>query len=495
MNKGMLYIGFVSLFFFSVTAYSQQIMNGKATAGNVEITRQGDSLSVRMNLNLLSNLDLPTNRSVILTPSLRVDDETLTLPAIEIMGRKRYIYYLRNEKDVYLKNGKDIAAPEHPRQIIKRKNKTRQQIRYAAIAPYEKLPKNARLFLSEDECGCCQTLLNSQNRQLADTAFAPAVPDTFIPRFAYIRPEVEAVKARSEKGSAYIDFAVGHSDIQTGYRNNPAELSKIKSTIDAVRNDPDVNITHIAIKGFASPEGRYESNRRLAEARTTALSQYVKGLYGFAPELFVMAYEAEDWEGLRRFVAGSDLADRNVLLALIDGPLAPDAKEMKLKSAYPAAYRQLQEACFPALRHSDYEVEYTVRGFDIEEAKQIIRTHPRKLSLEEMYLVAQTYEPGSEESGRVFETAANLFPEAPAANLNAANAALRKNELKSAATYLDKAGDSPQAVNARAILARLLGDSARAEALFRQAASAGLEEARDNLEQLKEAQTKGTQLK
>ena len=31
----------------------------------------------------------------------------------------------------------------------------------------------------------------------------------------------------------------------------------------------------------------------------------------------------------------------------------------------------LLQDCYPALRHSDYTVRYVVRGFDVEEAKQI----------------------------------------------------------------------------------------------------------------------------
>lgn len=474
MKKDIIYISIISLF-CSVQAYPQQVMDRQINVSNVEIRQNGDSVSVRMDMDI-SVLKIPANRSVILTPSLQTDEKTQTLPPIEIMGRKRYIYYIRN---------KNIVSPGETYRIVERKNKTRQQIHYHISFTYEKPLNSARLILNNDECGCCNIILDTQEQMLTDTTFLPAAPDTFIPRFAYIKPEVETIKERSEKGSAYIDFAVGRSDIRPGYRNNPDELAKIKNTIELIKNDPDTKITHITIKGFASPDGKYETNRNLAKARTDALSQYIEQQYGFTSGLFILAYEAEDWDGLRKFVENSDLAEKNTLLDLIDGTLAPDAKEKKLKSAHPETYRYLQNACFPALRHSDYEVEYTVRGFNVEEARQIIKERPQKLSLQEIYLVAQTYETGSEESNEVFETAARLFPEAPTANLNAANAALQRNELKRAARYLEKAGDSPQAINARAIFALLQEDSARAKELFKQAASMGLPEAKDNLDKFK----------
>ncbi len=52
---------------------------------------------------------------------------------------------------------------------------------------------------------------------------------------------------------------------------------------------------------------------------------------------------------------------------------------------------------YPALRHSDYTVDFDIRRFtDIEEIKRLVETAPQKLSLNEFYLAAQTYTPGSE---------------------------------------------------------------------------------------------------
>ena len=77
----------------------------------------------------------------------------------------------------------------------------------------------------------------------------------------------------------------------------------------------------------------------------------------------------------------------------------------------PASYRYILDNIYPRLRHSDYTVTYTVRPFSIEEAKEILKTKPQQLSLQEMFLVAQTYEPGSPEFNEVFDIAVRLFPD------------------------------------------------------------------------------------
>ena len=79
-----------------------------------------------------------------------------------------------------------------------------------------------------------------------------------------------------------------------------------------------------------------------------------------------------------------------------------------------------------------------VRGFSIDEAKEIINKRPQQLSLDEMFRVAQTYESGSEEFKEVFEVAVRMFPEDPTANINAAAIELQQGNWKQAERYLQK---------------------------------------------------------
>ena len=67
----------------------------------------------------------------------------------------------------------------------------------------------------------------------------------------------------------------------------------------------------------------------------------------------------------------SNLEHRTEIIALIDGNLEPDAKEWKIKRAYPVEYRFLLQNCYPALRHTDYRIAYTIRSYsDVEEIKR-----------------------------------------------------------------------------------------------------------------------------
>ena len=141
--------------------------------------------------------------------------------------------------------------------------------------------------------------------------------------------------------------------------------------------------------------------------------------------------------------------------------------------------------CYPALRHTDYRIAYVIRSYnDVEEIKRLMRTQPQKLSLNEFYLVAQEYEPGTDEFTEVFETAVRMFPDDTVANLNAANAAMRRGDNTGAVRYLERAGDSPEAVYARGSLAVRMKDYETARKYLNEAKSLGLEQAGITLEEL-----------
>lgn len=321
-----------------------------------------------------------------------------------------------------------------------------------------------------------------ETKIIREVPVIPEAPAPYKPSFAlaYMVPKAEQEKARELSGQAYLDFVVNKTDIRPDYRNNAAELRKVEETINVVRRDPNITITHIGIHGYASPEGSYQSNARLAEGRAQAFKDYVQRLIDLPARLFSVESTPEDWQGL--IAALENQEDQSPILAIAKSDLAPDDKERQLKQKYPQQWKQLLADVFPALRHSDYRVSYTIRPFTIEEAKEIIRTKPQQLSLNEMFLVANTYAQGSQDYNDVFETAVRMYPNDETANLNAAVIALRKNDLAAAARYLEKAGQSTESQNARGVLAAKQGRYEEAEAAFRLAAP--LPEAEHNLGEL-----------
>lgn len=460
----------LSVFSFTVISAQEQLKRQYAEVKDttvwdmpltgVSVKRNADLMTVGMDLKL-KDYKLNGDKVTVFRPVLKNGKNSWQLNPVGLYSRIRYIQYLRD--------GKEPIGGEN--EMSFRYSKRPDEMVFNQSVPYAEWMNGATLYLERCVYGCCHTLLEEEMIPLARW-----YETTYIPAYHYAAPvtnEANREKIREIKGRAYIDFPVNKTEIYPEYRNNPTELLKIIATIDSVRNDEDVTIKQITIKGYASPESSWENNTRLAKGRTSTLKQYVRNLYNFDNNLIATDYEPEDWAGLREFVESSGLEHRKEILAIIDDvTIAPDPKEAQIKSLYPEEYAFLLHSVYPSLRHSDYTIEYTIRNFyDPDLIRKIMKEAPQKLSLEEMYIVAKSLDPGSEEYNEVFETAARMYPNDEIANLNAANSAMQRNDLAGAEKYLEKAGNSDEAIYAKGVLAVRNGEYEKALELFKSVAS------------------------
>lgn len=419
----------------------------------------------------LSQLDLKTTQVVVLTPAVINASDTLMLKSVGVYGRNRKIFYMRNEDD----------KPTGSEDINLTRSDISDLLDYRATVGFMDWMKGCKVELLRTDFGCCGRSAVISRDELVDRF--PL--DPYYPELIYIRPEREVVKTREISGSAFIDFPVSKTAINPSYRNNVAELAKITGTIDSVKRDNDITIKSIFIKGFASPESPYANNTRLAKGRTEALKEYVKGLYHFDEGFIVTDFEPEDWAGLEKYVIGSELPNKDKILEIIRSDKEPDKKEWILKSTYKEEYRFLLENCYPALRHSDYTIEYDIRSYSTaQEIEKILHTAPQNLSLEEFFVLAQSYEPGSEEFNELFEIAVRMYPEDAVANLNAANSAILRKDYKNALEYIEKAGNMPEALYTRGALEVYMDDCNSARPYLEEARKLGISQAEEVLAEI-----------
>lgn len=444
-----------------------KLASDKIKVSNVQVAQQNNALSVSMDLNL-DSLYLPSNLQLVYTPVFKTRQGDIKMPEIVINGRRQQIMFERGVGKKQLN-----LSPEAL--VVRRTNKKVQTVNYSASIPLSGQVKNYDLNMHEDLCGCGNMEegndFNLRHRRQ--------------PQAVFVRPAVEAVKVRHLDKRAYIDFPVNRIELHADYRRNPAQLDSIVRTINALKDDKNLEVSAINIHGYASPESPYSHNDYLAKNRAKTLTDYVRRMVALPTQLFTVSSTAEDWDGLRNYLKDSNLEHKSDILAIAnDEKMDPDAREQKIKKLYPSEYRFMLDTWYPALRHSDYHITYKVKPFDVAEAKEIIKTKPQQLSQEEMFLVAQTYEPGSKEFNDVMEIAVRMFPENETANLNAANTRLNAGDADGAKSYLDKAGNSLEALNARGVYESLKGNDQQARHYFALAAKAGVKAAQENLENL-----------
>lgn len=458
----------------NVTA--QTVYKNQVRIESQSITRSEDNrLTIAMDVIMQPNMRISSNHAAILTPMLEGKGHTMALPAIFVYGRKRALVNERNH-----------TTPKDAYTIIRHKRNTEQRVRYLVQIPYEKWMNRANLVMDADLCGCRDIVEAAALDPITTLHLAPAKPE---PHIAYIIPtEQAASKQRSIEGKAYLDFPVNKTDIQPNYRNNNLELAKIKATIDTVRNDKYTSITHLSIEGFASPEGTYAGNARLAQGRALSLMNYVRGFYHLPEEMTTVKSTPEDWAGFRKFISSSDMDKKEQILEIMDGNESDfDKKEMKIRALVgPEVYKRLLTECYPALRHSDYKVSYTIRDFNLEEIKALLHTSPQYLSLQEIYKAAQSYEPGSDAFNDAFLVAVTMYPSDATANLNAAAIEIQRGgDMTAAKKYLKKADQTQGAtLNNLGVVALLENDLEAASDYLGRARTAGCKEAEHNLQEL-----------
>ena len=446
---------------------------------NQELTRNADMMTVAMDLNL-SELELKSNSAAIFVPMLINGENKRSLSAVGVYGHMSWYQSIRSG-NMPLGGRDEISYKYNARPSV---------LTYKGVARYEEWMEGSDLILVRYDYGCCSEQMAEYSKVLGRYGEKPVQLEPYKPVFHYVRPVAEVVKERALAGSAYIDFPVNSTELYTDFRNNRSELAKIVATIDSIRNDRDITVTSVLIKGSASPEGSYENNARLAKGRTDALKAYVTDLFHFEPDFITTDYVPEDWDGLRKYVASSGLNHKYEILSIIDNPsMDIDAKDRRIQSLYGNEYIYLLENVYPSLRRSDYRISYSVRSYnDVKTIREIMSVAPQKLSLSEMYLLSQTMEEGSDEYNDLFELAARLYPTDAAANINAANAAMSRGALHRAARYLENAGESAEAVYARGVYSALRGDKAAAERLIRRSGELGISHTDAVIEHIRNSQ-------
>jgi outer membrane protein OmpA-like peptidoglycan-associated protein len=447
-------------------AHAQQVTGAKIDS--CSLTREGDNLRLDMVLNT-EGLRAKSQQAVILTPEITNGTDVAQLSSVGVYSRNRYYYYKRQADDMI--TGSD--------ERVLRNYQVKDTLHYSSSIPYESWMNGSSLVLTRNEYGCCGS---SNTTETADIA-SYFDSKSFLPTLLYVEPAAVVQKSAELEGRANILFVVNKTNIDPTYRDNTNELRKIYAVLDSVRGDRDITVTSVALKGFASPEGTYAHNTYLATNRTLAIRDYIAKLYDFDKKTISTASEPEDWEGAKAYISASKLPHKAEILKIISTVSDPDARDNKIRTDYPEEYKTLLNECYPTLRHTNYQVKYNIRSYtDVEEMKKVFAENPGKLSLNELYLVAQSYGKDTKEYDKVMQAAALLYPNDETAALNAANAALTEGDLTEAANYLSRAGNSAKADYTRGVLAIKNGDFSGARTYLKSAQAAGITEATPILE-------------
>ena len=437
----------------TITLSDEKNGDTQVSVQNFQVTTTDQRTIFTMDF-ILDQLDVPSNRYRAFTPIIRSrnGDQETRLKTLIVSGRRQNIVFERDGIDELYADNCDN---------IRRMNDAPQTYSYTDAIDREAWHKNADVVVEADLCGCGDKMKNQEY----PLATLKEINPWELIELANQEPNPEK-PMRELHGSAYITFVVDRWEMKPDYMDNRRELRKITDTLDIMVADKNITVNTIKIHGWASPESPYNHNHMLATNRAKSLTEWLRKNYNLPATAFAPAEATpENWIGLREAIEkmGTDELPhkddiyndvRNLLLK--DSTVVArtaDATEAGIKRRFPQEYQYLLKNVYPGLRRSDYEITFNIRQFNtIEECLDIYRTKPHQLSKHELWRVAQTMQPFTDEYNRVMQTSLNFYPDDEAVSLNLANVALSQHDVLKAQTLLERAGNGAAAENARAVI-------------------------------------------
>lgn len=462
---------YILLVFLSSPVLSQELVR----VSNLSLKEKSDSLLIDYRVHVSAE-SIKSSQGFSLCAVLHSPDTFLILPPVSVFGsNKRKVlnrYYRNRTQEVFLRPTQQDTIYD-----------------YRIAVPYQEWMDQAKLSIHSQLSGYRGSkYLNHyvlKNQVDLESKEAYEVK----PKVSFIVPARQE-KRRRRQGKAYLSFQTGRSVILPNFRGNAPELQKIEDAFSDVVYDADVKLQGLYVEGFASPEGSSELNERLSLERATALKEYIRDKFTLADPLFKVSSSGEDWSGLAELVKVSELKDKDKILSIIYSADLPDRKEKSLKSLSGGiTYRLLLKDLFPELRRVEYQIDYTVKDFELEESRDFLATNPEALSQEELYRLAMDFGRGSAQYNRILiELIPYYYNEDTTAANNAGAALLENGETSGASRYLSKAEDNGSTQNNRGVLHLLEGDLETARQFFESAISLGNAQGEHNLKELEKKQ-------
>jgi len=281
------------------------------------------------------------------------------MPSVGIYGRNAYYHAVRGgfnpfqySDDIY------ISSREIP-----------DTIAYAEQMPAAAwMAKGAVVRLHYLLTDGCSEMLDELIQQVSPPSVAqlqaehdtPQQPETYAatPADDTVTPAATEPTVLRKQGQAYVDFRINSTDLEPDLHNNARELKRIKLSLDSIIADTSTVITRFSICGYASPEGSYANNMRLASLRSETLSRYISETFGVPRDIIITSFVPEDWAGLRQYVERQSWPSKTNILSIIDTVADPDHRLLLIQQRFPLEYDDIRIKALPYLRHSDYVIDY-----------------------------------------------------------------------------------------------------------------------------------------
>ena len=285
-------------------------------------------------------------------------------------------------------------------------------------------------------------------------------------------------RTTSHQAEAVINFDKGKFNVKSSELKQ-ADITDLKALALDASTNPRLEMKNMAIQSYASPEGEIDKNTDLANDRAKSAKAFL------VKEMKRMKYEAgqqetfygldpkgEDWDGFKAEVDKTSHEDKELILRVLQMTADLDKREQEIRNMA-KTYKFLEKEVLPQLRRSQLVLAYDKVGYSDEELKELSKSNPDTLNIEELLYTAGLYEDLGEKM-RVFKEAARLFPNDWRSTNNVGYVYYLQGDLDAAGENFEKANvadENATTQNNIGAVAHMKGDNERAMELFTAAGS------------------------
>ena len=281
----------------------------------------------------------------------------------------------------------------------------------------------------------------------------------------------------AQKQEANIKFLINQANLRTSETGSVSIQDLVKILKEINDNNETRALQGIEVSAYASPDGKYDFNEKLAEKRQDVSDKFLKGQLkkiGMKADVNTK-YTAEDWDGFQQLISQSNLQDKEVILRVLSMYQDPEEREQQIRNMS-SVYTEIADGILPELRRARLLVNYDVIGRSDEQIIAQFNEDPNKLSVEEMLYGGNRLMTDPAQKTAWYAKTQEIYPSDYRAFNNQAQLAIMSGDNQQAEAYLNKAAainaNAPEVNANKAILAMKSGDIAAAEQYMGKASGA-----------------------
>lgn len=285
---------------------------------------------------------------------------------------------------------------------------------------------------------------------------------------------------------ASIYYVVNKSDVRASELKSD-EVKNISKFIADNINSQWYEFKGINVSAYASPDGELTLNENLAKDRAKSGSKAIMNefkknknkdqKFGKEESNYNTQTTAEDWDGFKKLMEASSIADKDLILRVLSMYNDGDQREKEIKNLS-KTYTEVAEKILPKLRRSVITVNVDKKSRTDEMISKLATTAPDSLSVEEM-LYAATLTNDVNTKVQIYTAAEKKYASDWRTSNNLGVALLAQNKVSEAGEAIKRAeknaNGNPIVMNNLGAITAKAGDRKAAMEYYNKANGAGSE--------------------